>query len=185
MKKVVYIISAVIIMLTNASCGNNQKPSDRSSVWGEDVDTTTVKGISLSSEKVFVPFQRTASGLAQVQVSLNGVPFNMWWDTGASITSISSLEFIKLVKEGRVEEDDKIGSIQAKYADGSSGEEDVYRIREISIQGKDNEHLTLYGVAVSVSENLGAPLLIGQNVISELPKHKFNDDTEEIEFDKE
>lgn len=185
MKKVIYIISAFAIVLINASCGSNQKPSVRSSVWGEDVDTSTVKSISLSNEKVFVPFQRTASGLAQVQVSLNGVPFNMWWDTGASITSISSLEFIKLVKENRVEEDDKIGSIQAQYADGSSGEEDVYRIREISIQGKDNEHLTLYGVAVSVSENLGAPLLIGQNVISELPKHKFNDDTEEIEFDKE
>lgn len=185
MKKVVYIISTVIIMLTNASCVNTQKPSERSSVWGEGVDTTTIKKFSLSSDKVFVPFQRTASGLAQVQVSLNGVPFNMWWDTGASITSISSLEFIKLIKEGRVEEDDKIGSIQATYADGSRGEEDVYRIREISIQGKNNEHLILYGVTVSVSENLSAPLLIGQNVISELPKHKFNDDTEEIEFDKE
>ena len=184
MKKVFFLLSA-IVMLTCVSCGSEQKPSKRSSVWGDDVDTTTVKGVTLSSEKVFVPFQRTSSGLAQVQVSLNGVPFNMWWDTGASITSISSLEFVKLMKEGKVDEDDKIGTISTSYADGSRGEEDVYLIREIYIQGKDNEHLVLNGVAVSVSENLGAPLLIGQNVISELPKHKFNDETEEIEFDKE
>lgn len=178
------MISAVA-MLICYSCGGSQKPSQRSDVWGDDVDTTTVKEVTLSGDKVVVPFKRTSSGLAEVQVSLNGVPFNMWWDTGASITSISSLEFIKLLKDGKVdEEDDKIGSIRTSYADGSSGVESVYRIKEIVIQGKDNERLTLYGVAVSVSKNLGAPLLVGQNVISELPKHKFNDTTEEIEFDK-
>lgn len=177
---------ACIAICVCTSCGNKQKPSNRENLWGEKTDTTTaVKKVTLSGKQVFVPFKRKEDGLAEVQVSLNGTPFNMWWDTGASITSISSLEFIKLVKEGKIDEDDKVGTIQASYADGSSGEEDVYNIHEIFIQGKNNEHLILYDVAVSVSENLGAPLLVGQNVINNLPKHKFNDATEEIEFDKE
>ena len=110
---------------------------------------------TLSGEQVLVPFKRKENGLAEVQISLNGTPFNMWRDTGASITSISSLEFLKLLKEGKVSESDKIGSVSSAYADGSSGVEDVYRIREIFIQGKNNEHLILNDVAVTVSENLG------------------------------
>lgn len=183
MKNILFAM-ATIAILTLTSCGNNQKPSQRVNVW-EEVDTTSaVKKVTLSGKTVFVPFKRTDNGLAEVQVSLNGTPFNMWWDTGASITSISSLEFIKLMKEGKVNEDDKIGSVKTSYADGSSGVEDVYRIKEIFIQGRDNEHLILNDVAVTVSESLGAPLLVGQNVISNLPKHRFNDDTGEIEFDK-
>ena len=83
------------------------------------------------------------------------------------------------------EEDDFIDSINSQYADGSIGTEPLYRIGEITMRGKDNQILRLNGVAVSVSENLSAPMLIGQNVINKLPKHKFNDATEEIEFDKE
>jgi len=185
MMKNILFVMATIAILTLTSCGNSQKPSPRVNVWDEATDTASaVRKVSLSGKSVFVPFKRLDNGLAEVQVSLNGTPFNMWWDTGASITSISSLEFIKLMKEGKVGEDDKIGTVNASYADGTSGLEDVYCIREIFIQGKDNEHLILKDVAVAVSENLSAPLLVGQNVISNLPKHRFNDDTGEIEFDK-
>lgn len=179
MKKNVLLLFATT-MLMCISC-NDQKPSQRENAWDEE---KAVKNVTLSGEKVYVPFKRTDSGLAEVQVSLNGSPFNMWWDTGASITSISSLEFIKLMKENKVSAEDKIRSIQVAFADGSSGVEDVYLIHEIFIQGKNNDYLKLEDVAVTVSESLGAPLLVGQNVISQLPKHKFNDETEEIEFDK-
>ena len=94
-------------ILLCASCGNKQKPSPRSSVWGENVDTTTIAKIKLSGNKVLVPFKRMESGLAEVQVSLNGVPFNMWWDTGASVTCISLLELQKLAKEGKISLDRK------------------------------------------------------------------------------
>ena len=90
MKKILFAMAGIAIFAC-VSCGNKQKPSPRSSVWGENVDTTTVAEVRLSGEKVLVPFKRTESGLAEVQVSLNGVPFNMWWDTGASVTCISLL----------------------------------------------------------------------------------------------
>lgn len=184
MKKVMFLM-AIVAIIVCSSCGNSTKPSKRVELWGENLDTTSaVKKVTLSGEKVLVPFKRKENGLAEVQISLNGTPFNMWWDTGASLTSISSLEFIKLIKEGKVSDADMLGTVSNSYADGSSGEETVYNIKEILIQGKNNEYLRLNDVAVTVSENLGAPLLIGQNVIGNLPKHKFNDATEEIEFDK-
>ena len=86
-------------IMFSTSCSNHQKPSARNNVWGDE-DTTSVTEVKLSGSKVLVPFKRIESGLAEVQVSLNGVPFNMWWDTGASVTCISLLELQKLAKEG-------------------------------------------------------------------------------------
>lgn len=175
---------AGMAILMCASCGNKTKPSTRVSVWGENVDTTTVAEVKLSGEKVLVPFKRTDSGLAEVQVSLNGVPFNMWWDTGASVTCISLLELQKLAKEGKISLDDYVGPAMSKIADGSTTESAVFTIKEIYIHGQDNKYLILKDVAAMVSPSAQAPLLIGQNVISNLPKHSFNESTGVIEFEQ-
>ena len=52
------------------------REGERNIVWGDE-DTTSVTEIKLSGSKVLVPFKRKESGLAEIQVSLNGVPFNM------------------------------------------------------------------------------------------------------------
>lgn len=77
--KNLFCILVIGLMLLCTSCGNKQKPSQRANVW--KTEATKSSEISLSSDKVSVPFKRTMSGLAEVQVSLNGVPFNMYWDT--------------------------------------------------------------------------------------------------------
>lgn len=174
------ILMASSLLVFAISCGTRQKPSPRVNAW----DKSESLKIGMNSDKVLVPFNRTASGLAEVQVSLNGVPFNMWWDTGASITCISALELQKLAKEGKITLDDVQGKAISRLADGSSTEEVVFNIKEIYIQGKDNKYLRLTDVSAIVSSNEEAPLLIGQNVISMLPRHKFNDNTGEIEFDR-
>lgn len=177
MKNLLYIL-VIGLMLLCTSCGNKQKPSQRANVW------KTEATISLSSDKVSVPFKRTMSGLAEVQVSLNGVPFNMYWDTGASITSISSLELAKLAKENKIRQEDLLGCVTSTYADGSSAEQPVFMIKEIFIQGNDGRYLILKNVETIISENSEAPLLIGQNIISNLPKHSFNESSMVIEFEK-
>lgn len=181
MKKLYFILVIGMILLC-ASCGNKQKPSQRTNVWKKEVIKSSE--ISLSSDKVSVPFKRTMSGLAEVQVSLNGVPFNMYWDTGASITSISSLELAKLAKENKIRQEDLLGSVTSTYADGSSAEQPVFMIKEIFIQGNDGRYLILKNVETIISENSEAPLLIGQNIISNLPKHSFNESSMVIEFEK-
>ena len=188
MKRIQFLIYCMSVILFFTACGNKQKPSPRQQVWGNNtVDTTmTVKKVEQKGDKVLVPFKRNSGDLAEVQVSLNGVPFNVWWDTGASMTCISSLEFVKLMKEGKISEDDYVGNIGSTIADGSSTVEKVYKISEIFILGQDNEHyLRLNDVYVAVAENLGAPLLLGQNVIKELPVHTFDDNKEIIIFDKQ
>lgn len=180
MKKLFIILVTLSQLAFSISCGTRQKPSPRVNAWNQEESLK----IGMSSDKVLVPFNRTANGLAEVQVSLNGVPFNMWWDTGASITCISALELQKLAKDGRITLDDVQGKAISRLADGSSTEEVVFNIKEIYIQGKDNKYLRLTDVSAVVSANENAPLLIGQNVISNLPRHKFNDNTGVIEFDR-
>lgn len=181
MKQFAFITLLFSIILTFCnSCDNGQKPSERVNAWGDDTTKVETKG-----DKIFVSFQRKEGDLAEIQVSLNGVPFNVLWDTGCSTTSISALEFVKMLKEGKVQEEDRVGTINAMTANGSLVTEEVYEIRELFIAGQDNEHyLRVQNVEVAVADNLGAPMLLGQNVIQELPKHSFNDEKGIIEFDK-
>lgn len=187
------LLSSIIIASTLilAGCNGGQKASERENVWAEhhdtediEADSLSVGDVSLSTNKVIVPFQRNESGTATVQASLNGVAFNMLWDTGASITCISTLELLNLVKEGKVSQDDLLGSKKFQVADGSTVSNDIYNIKEILIKGENGEYLRLRDVEVAVSDGIEAPLLIGQNVISNLPKHFFNENKYVIEFDK-
>lgn len=180
MNKRIFLAISIFIGLIMTACGGSQKPSERTNVW----DDAEKDEVELSTEKVCVPFKRTAGDLAEVQVSLNGVPFNMWWDTGASMTCISALELQKLVKEGKIELDDYQGSILTKIADGSTTEALVFNIKEIYIPGTDNQYLVLRDIDAAVSASANAPLLIGQNVIQNLPKHSFDETKGLIIFDK-
>lgn len=176
MKKYILIVTCILAAI---AC-QKQKPTPRQQIMS---NSSTEISVRSNANKVIVPFKRTSTGLAEVQVSLNGVPFNMWWDTGASITSISTLELAKLVKEGKIDEDDYIQTIKSRIADGSQVEEEVYLIKELYIKGEEGKYLTIYNILATVSDNLSAPLLIGQNVIQQLPKHSFNESRSVIEFD--
>ena len=79
-----------------------------------------------------------------------------------------------------------MGTIQSSIADGSTVESAVFSIKEVVLKGQDDGHyLRLNDVLVAVSENIEAPLLLGQNVIQNLPKHSFDDSQEVIEFEKQ
>ena len=71
-----------------------------------------------------------------------------------------------------------------RSADGSTTESAIFTIREIYIQGQDNKYLILKDIDAMVSPSAKAPLLIGQNVISNLPKHTFNESDGVIEFEQ-
>lgn len=172
------ILILLIIGVCISSC-QKQKPSPRQSLSGKQTETST----SDSRNKIAVPYHRTTSGLAEVQVSLNGVPFNMWWDTGASMTSISTLEFAKLIKEGKISDSDYVRTMTATIADGTEVEENVYQIKELYLQGENDKYIAIRDIYVSVADNLDAPLLLGQNAIQQFPSHTFNETKMVIEFD--
>lgn len=175
MKKILLLTLGILTLI---SC-HKQKPTPRNPIMGRNMELS----IQSNGDKIFIPFHRTESGLAEVQVSLNGVPFNMWWDTGASITSISSLELAKLVKDGRIDEEDYIQTVTSTIADGTDVEEELFLIKELYLKGENDKYLIIHNVYAAVSENSSAPLLLGQNVIQQLPKHAFNESKSVIEFD--
>lgn len=94
------------------------------------------------------------------------------------------MELAKLAKENKISQEDLLGSVISTYADGSSAKQPVFMIKEIFIQGNDGRYLILKNVETIISENSEAPLLIGQNIISNLPKHSFNESSMVIEFEK-
>ena len=142
MKQTSLIIAlAATVVLT--ACGGGQKPSKRDNVWGENVDTSVVAKNQVKGEKVLVPFKRINNDLLEVQVSLNGVPFNMWWDTGASVTCISLLELQKLAKEGKISMDDYQGPAFSKIADGSTTRADAL-LYGINLARKELSHPALF-----------------------------------------
>lgn len=180
-QKLLLVMAALALLIIVPCCKEGQKPTPRPSVWSED--STNVK---MSDNKVLVPFKRLENGLAEVRVLMNDVPFNMWWDTGASTTCISLLELQKLHKDGKIELDEDFEGITvAQLADGTSTELPVFNIKVLYIQGQDDtSYLILRDIEAQVVPNAEAPMLLGQNVISQLPKHSFNESMGVIEFDK-
>ena len=62
-------------------------------------------------------------------------------------------------------------------------EEDLFLIKELYLKGENDNDLIIYNIYATVSDNLNAPLLIGQNVIQQLPQHTFNESKSVIEFE--
>lgn len=178
MGKAVVIWSIIGFLLI--SCGGGQKPSPRVHLLPNPKESD-IK-VEKSSHKIVIPYKRTASGLIEVCVSINGVPFNMCWDTGSTVTSISWLELAKLAKEHAITEDDMISN---EDIDGNNSycSEKIFNINEFLIYGIDNNRLTFYNIPITVHNNYSSLMRIGQDIIRKLPKHTFNEDTMFIEFE--
>ena len=174
------IVASIVIMVMLGSCGDGQKPSPRLpklpvTPYHEEPIVPTEP-----NHKILIPYKRTAEGLIEVSVSINGVPFNMCWDTGSPETSISRLELMKLAKEKAVTKDDCICEEDSEC--GCTNEK-VFNINEFFIHGTDNNRLTFYNVPMTVYDNYCSTMRIGQDIIRRLPKHTFNEEGMFIEFE--
>lgn len=173
MNKILTVIALVAAMALT-SCGGGQKPSQRvRSVQTEKSDSAVKK----------VAF--TKAGLnktPEIHVTMNGVPFKMLWDTGATITVISSQELGQLVKDGAVNDADILGEMRVVVADGSSVKVPVINIRELTI-ATDGEPYVVNNVQVTVVSDPSASLLLGQNVMKELPKYSINEAEQTFDFE--
>lgn len=172
-KFIIAVCTAFIIVATG--CGGNTKPAKRPTV--EDNDSVK-QGPTLAYVK------DSESSTPVVTVELNGVPIKMLWDTGATGSTISTLEFLNLLKAGNISEDDHLGNTYATVADGSIVEVPIYVIREVIIRTTDGKEKIVNNVTVSVMDNLGASALLGQNVMKELPKYTFDDVESVIRFEE-
>ncbi|MDB9755928.1 retroviral-like aspartic protease family protein [Winogradskyella sp.] len=100
-----------------------------------------------------------------IPCKVNGLELDFIFDTGASNVSLSLTEALFMIKNGKLKEEDIIGSSYAQLANGDITENTEIIIKEIEISG-----LKLYNVRANIVHKLEAPLLLGQSAISQLGK---------------
>ena len=142
------------------------------------LDTTTESSqFSDNQDVVIVPFKEQ-SGVKFVKVSVNGFGFEMIFDTGCSGTLISIAEAKYLYDKGYLTAEDYIGQSQSQIADGSIVENMKFNIKEIVIDNK----IRCPNVIATVSSNVNAPLLLGNEVLNRVASYTIDNQNHTINF---
>lgn len=110
-------------------------------------------------------------GIYKVQCKVNGAPMKMYFDTGATVVSISRATAIYLYDNDLISEADFVGKINTTTAEGAITDNMLIRLKDVEIGG-----LHLKDVEAVVTSSLNAPLLLGQSVISRLGKITLDGD---------
>ena len=124
--------------------------------------TSTSEEIPEVSERVEIPFTPDG-GCVSVKCSINELPLNFIFDTGASIVSLSQVEANFMLKNGYLKREDFVGSGRFIDANGDVSEGTIVNLRNVDFGG-----LKLNNVRASVVRNQKAPLLLGQSVLGRL-----------------
>ena len=129
------------------------------------------QGEETGEEKIVeVPFT-AANGVTKVDCTINGLPLNFVFDTGASDVTISQTEANFMYKNGYLSHKDVIGKQRYQTADGNISIGTTFMINHINFGG-----LELTGVRASVVANQKAPLLLGQTVLQRLGKIEIDNE---------
>lgn len=150
------IIASFLLLF--ASCENKKQRS----VY---IDFESEPTSSLNSTEV--PFKEVG-GVKLVHVKVNGVGWDMIFDTGCSGTLLSLSEARYLATKGLLLEEDNLGVAHSRIADGSIVENTVVNLRQVSIITNDGGTIDCYNVKATVSNNINAPLLLGNAVLKEV-----------------
>lgn len=118
------------------------------------------------------------NGVYLIPCKVNNIPMKFIFDTGASNVSISLTEAKFLLKQGALKDDDLLGTIRYKIANGQVEEGTKIILREINIDG-----IILKDVEAGIVHQENAPLLLGQSAISKLGKIRLDGNKLIIESD--
>lgn len=162
------IIASFLLLFM--SCENKKQ---RSVYIDLDSETTT------SFNSTEVPFKEKG-GVKFVHVKVNGVGWDMIFDTGCSGTLLSLSEARYLASKGLLGEQDILGTTHSQIADGSIVENMVVKLRQVSIITIDGSTIDCYNVTATVSNNINAPLLLGNEVLDEIAHDYTVDNTNKV-----
>lgn len=133
---------------------------------------------TLSDNTVRIPFKNNG-GVKTVQCLINGtILTDMILDSGCSGALISINEAEYLFSRGELTVDDYLGNSSLMIADGSIVENMVFNIKSIVIA----DRIECTNVKVTVAENPGAPLLLGNEVLDRIPNYTIDNERNEIVF---
>ena len=122
---------------------------------------------------VEIPFTKSG-GVTKVDCTINNLPLNFIFDTGASDVTISQVEANFMYKNGYLDSRDIVGKKTYQVATGAIAVGTTIILKQIEFGG-----LILRDVRASVVETQNAPLLLGQTVLQRLGKIEI-DNTQRI-----
>lgn len=170
MKK--YVLSLLLIMAL-LSCGGEKKQP----IYIDLEEAMEESLYAQSGDEIVVPF-RNENGVKYVAVKVNGVGFEMIFDTGCSGALISVAEANYLYQKGKLTPEDILGTAQSQIADGSMVENMVVNLKEVVI----NDQILCPNVKATVSGNINAPLLLGNEILDRLATIKIDNENETLNF---
>ena len=163
-------ITIALFLLLFISCENKKQ---RSMYIDFDNETTT------AYNSMEVPFKEEG-GVKIVHVKVNGVGWDMIFDTGCSGTLLSLSEARYLASKGLLIQEDILGTTHSQIADGSIVENMVVNLRKVSIITNDGGTIDCYNVKATVSNNINAPLLLGNEVLDGVAYDYTVDNTDKV-----
>lgn len=134
---------------------------------GENTSESTTERV------VEIPFTKSG-GVTKVDCTINDLPLNFIFDTGASDVTISQVEANFMYKNGYLDSRDIVGKKTYQVATGAIAVGTTIILKQIEFGG-----LILRDVRASVVETQNAPLLLGQTVLQRLGKIEI-DNTQRI-----
>ena len=171
MRKYVLSLLLIIVLL---SCGREKKIP----VYVDVEEATEEPLYAQSGDEIVVPF-RNVNGVKYVAVKVNGVCLEMIFDTGCSGALISVAEANYLYQKGKLTQDDILGTTQSQIADGSVVENMVVNLKEVVI----DDQILCPNVKATVSSNINAPLLLGNEILDRLATIKIDNENETLNIE--
>ena len=165
-----------ILFVVFTSCGN--KSNDEYSYENEDyIEDEYYEEETIIEDYVEIAYQEK-NGVKLLPVSINGLGFYMIFDTGCSTNLISRLEFMALVKNGLITEEDILEPIQSSIADGSVVEMPVVRLKKVIVGNK----ILFEDVIACVADNVAADLLLGNEILNRVKSYEIDNNEQVIKF---
>ncbi|MHA8050229.1 retropepsin-like aspartic protease family protein [Aquirufa sp. ROCK-SH2] len=128
-----------------------------------------------NQKQVSVIKMKKKGGVYFIPVLVNGVEMSFIFDTGASSISISETEAKFLYKQGKITENDILGSSNFSDANGDISEGIIINLKTVQIGD-----FIIKNVEASVVLNQVAPLLFGQSALSRFGKVSIDYNNEEL-----
>lgn len=176
--KIKTFISLLLVMIMLIDCTRSRRLKETSIPSSRAERTERVANSrSVRHDKTIVKM-RKADGVYHVPCKINGTEMEFIFDTGASDIMMSLTEALFLKKQGKLTDDDFIGTKQYQIADGSIHEGAVVVLHKVQIGDWE-----LNDVQASIVDNMEAPLLLGQSVLAKFGKISIDYNKNEIIFE--
>ncbi|MEQ8712177.1 MAG: retropepsin-like aspartic protease [Cyclobacteriaceae bacterium] len=130
------------------------------------IKTKDVSRFIRGNENNKIKMIKSNSGIYEIPATLNNsIKILFIIDTGASEVSISSDVAMTLIRTKTVKDEDWLEGKTYRFADGSTARSERFKLSSLKIG-----EFEFRNIAVSISNSLEAPLLLGQNVLQKFGK---------------